>query len=73
MEMWRQNLGITNIEFKVKPDEFGEDEKKLNLLRDDVVTRFPDAATYLWTGTSSQGPSRRRLCAATTTPRSMPC
>lgn len=56
MEMWRQNLGLTNIEFKVKPDEFGEDEKKLNLLRDDVVTRFPDAATYLWTGISSKGP-----------------
>lgn len=57
MEFWRQNLGITNIEFKTRPDEFGaEDSLKVNVSRDDVVIRFPDGATYAWTGMYSAGP-----------------
>lgn len=56
VEFWRQNLGITNVEFKVRPDEFGEDEAKLNLLRDDVVVRFPDSAQYMWVAAHSAGP-----------------
>jgi peptide/nickel transport system substrate-binding protein len=56
VEFWRQNLGITNVEFKVRPDEFGEDEPKLNLLRDDVVVRFPDSAQYMWVAAHSAGP-----------------
>jgi ABC-type transport system substrate-binding protein len=57
LEYWRQNLGITNIEFKTRPDEFGEEDAlKINLSRDDVVIRFPDGATYAWTAMSSGGP-----------------
>ena len=56
VEFWRQNLGITNVEFKVKTAEFGEDEAKINLLRDDVVVRFPDSAQYMWVAAHSAGP-----------------
>lgn len=56
MEFWRQNLGLTNIEFQERPDGFGEDMDKLNLSRDDVVIRFPDGATYMWTAAYSAGP-----------------
>ena len=59
IEFWRQNLGITNIEFKTRPDEFGEDADLINLLRDDVVIRFPDGATYAWVGMHSAGPIAR--------------
>ncbi len=59
MEFWRQNLGITNVEFKTRPDEFGEDAELVNLSRDDVVIRFPDGATYAWVGMHSQGPIAR--------------
>ncbi len=55
MEQWRKNLGITNIEFKQAQTEWGPDARKLNLLRDDIVVRFPDAPTYLRTGVHSQG------------------
>lgn len=56
LEFWRQNLGITNVEFKTRPDEFGEDAALINLSRDDVVIRFPDGATYGWVGMHSLGP-----------------
>jgi ABC-type transport system substrate-binding protein len=56
IEFWRQNLGINNIEFKQQPTEFGPDQDKVNLNRDDVVIRFPDTATYLYTGIDSKGP-----------------
>lgn len=56
VEQWRQNLGITNIEFQQLPDGFGTDQEVINLSRDDVVIRFPDAATYMWVGTHSKGP-----------------
>ena len=59
LEFWRQNLGITNVEFKTRPDEFGEDAELVNLSRDDVVIRFPDGATYAWVGTHSAGPVAR--------------
>ena len=59
MEFWRQNLGITNIEFKTRPDEFGEDADLVNLSRDDVVIRFPDGTTYAWVGMHSGGPIAR--------------
>jgi peptide/nickel transport system substrate-binding protein len=56
MEYWRDNLGITNIEFRQKPDEFGEENIDLiNLSRDDVVIRFPDSAFYMWTAAHSAG------------------
>ena len=56
MGMWRENLGLANIEFREQPDGFGEDMEKLNLNRDDAVIRFPDTITYLWTACSSAGP-----------------
>ena len=56
IEAWRQNLGIANVEYKAKPDEFGPDVDKLNVSRDDVVIRFPDTATYMWTAAYSTGP-----------------
>ena len=59
MEFWRQNLGISNIEFQQRPDGFGQDEEKINLSRDDVVIRFPDSATYMWTAAHSAGPTAR--------------
>lgn len=55
IESWRQNLGIVNVEFKTLPDEFGPDAP-ININRDDVVIRFPDSATYMWTAAHSEGP-----------------
>ena len=34
----------------------GDDYDKINLSRDDVVIRFPDAATYMWAAGHSAGP-----------------
>jgi len=56
MEFWRQNLGLENVEFQEQPDGFGEDMDKINLSRDDVVIRFPDGATYMWTAAHTGGP-----------------
>jgi peptide/nickel transport system substrate-binding protein len=57
MGFWRENLGITNIEFGQQPDEWvAEDQDLINLSRDDVVIRFPDSATYMWTAAHSEGP-----------------
>jgi peptide/nickel transport system substrate-binding protein len=57
VEFWRQNLGITNIEFQQQPEAFGPDEARINLTRDDVVIRFPDSATYMWSAAHSAGPA----------------
>ena len=56
VEAWRQNLGITNIEFQAQPEAFGADEERINVSRDDIVIRFPDSATYMWTGAHTDGP-----------------
>ena len=56
MEFWRQNLGIENVEFQESPDAFGDDFPLINLSRDDVVIRFPDAATYMWAAGHTGGP-----------------
>lgn len=56
IEFWRQNLGIENVEFQQDPNSFGDDYDKINLSRDDVVIRFPDAATYMWAAGHSAGP-----------------
>lgn len=53
VEFWRQNLGITNIEFNAQPQEFGQDEQKINVSRDDVVIRVPDSATYMQTAATT--------------------
>lgn len=57
IEFWRQNLGITNVEFKAHPDEYGPDIGRINVTRDDVVIRFPDTATYMWAAAHSEGPN----------------
>lgn len=53
VEFWRQNLGITNVEFKAQPQEFGQDEQAVNVSRDDVVIRAPDSATYMQTAATT--------------------
>lgn len=53
IEFWRQNLGITNIVFEEAPEGFGPEEELINITRDDVLTRFPDAATYMLVGAHS--------------------
>lgn len=55
VEFWRQNLGIENVEFQQQVDGFGEDEALINVSRDDVVIRFPDAATYMFVAAHSAG------------------
>lgn len=55
VEYWRQTLGINNIEFQQQTTGFGEDEVKINVSRDDVVIRFPDAATYMYVAAHSAG------------------
>jgi peptide/nickel transport system substrate-binding protein len=59
LEFWRQNLGISNVEFRSQPDEYGPDLARINVSRDDVVIRFPDTATYMWTAAHSEGPIAR--------------
>jgi peptide/nickel transport system substrate-binding protein len=59
IEFWRQNLGITNVEFRPTPEEYGPDTSRINVSRDDVVIRFPDTATYMWTAAHSEGPIAR--------------
>lgn len=59
MEQWRQNLGLTNVEFQQQVDGFGDDVDSINLSRDDINIRFPDAATYVWVGAHSAGPIAR--------------
>ena len=44
------------MEFQQDPNSFGDDLDKINLSRDDVVIRFPDAATYMWAAGHSGGP-----------------
>ncbi|CAN5458939.1 ABC transporter substrate-binding protein [soil metagenome] len=53
VEFWRQNLGITTIEFNAQPQEFGQDETSINVSRDDVVIRVPDSATFMQTAATT--------------------
>jgi peptide/nickel transport system substrate-binding protein len=55
VEFWRQNLGITNIEFQQQTDGFGQDEPLINVNRDDVVIRYPDSTTYMYVAAHSAG------------------
>lgn len=61
VEFWRQNLGITNVIFETQPEGFGPDEPSINLIRDDVLVRFPDSATYMFVAaySTSDIPSAR--------------
>jgi len=47
-EQWRQNLGITEIDMKPQQDSYsGPDQAHVQVLRNDVGTRVPDAISYL--------------------------
>ena len=46
-EQWRQNLGITAVEMKPSQDDFGPEGSQVQVIRDDVGTRAPDAIAYL--------------------------
>ena len=47
-EQWRQNLGIAAVDMKPQIDEYvGPDQNSVQIFRDDVGTRVPDAPSYL--------------------------
>jgi peptide/nickel transport system substrate-binding protein len=47
-EQWRQNLGITAVDMKPQRDSYaGPDQNAVQIFRDDVGTRVPDAVAYL--------------------------
>lgn len=47
-EQWRQNLGIQGVEMKPAIETYaGPDQQSVQIFRDDVGTRVPDAVSYL--------------------------
>jgi peptide/nickel transport system substrate-binding protein len=46
-EQWRQNLGISAVDMKPSQDDFGPEGSQVQVIRDDVGTRVPDAIAYL--------------------------
>ncbi|MGO8134355.1 ABC transporter substrate-binding protein, partial [Rhizobium ruizarguesonis] len=47
-EQWRQNLGITAVDMKPQQDSYaGPDQNSVQIFRDEVGTRVPDAVSYL--------------------------
>jgi peptide/nickel transport system substrate-binding protein len=47
-EQWRQNLAITSFDMKPQADGYvGPDRSGIQIFRDDVATRVPDATVYL--------------------------
>jgi peptide/nickel transport system substrate-binding protein len=46
-EMWRTNLGITDIDLKPQPAAFGPDEKSINVDRQSVAARPPDEGLWI--------------------------
>lgn len=48
VEQWRQNLGIEAVDMKPQIDAYaGPDQETVQVFRDDVGTRVPDAINYL--------------------------
>jgi peptide/nickel transport system substrate-binding protein len=48
VEQWRQNLGIEAVDMKPQIDSYaGPDQNTVQVFRDDVGTRVPDAISYL--------------------------
>ena len=62
-EQWRQVLGIESVEMKPSYDDYsGPDQEGIQIFRDDVGTRVPDAASYLLGSVhSSSGCAQRKL------------
>jgi peptide/nickel transport system substrate-binding protein len=47
-EQWRKILGIEGVEMKADIETYsGPDQKSVQIFRDDVGTRVPDAVSYL--------------------------
>ncbi len=46
-EMWRTNLGITDIDLKPQPAGFGADEKSINVDRQSIAARPPDEGLWI--------------------------
>jgi peptide/nickel transport system substrate-binding protein len=47
-EQWRQHLGIGAVDMKPQQDQYsGPDQNAIQIFRDDVGTRVPDAPSYL--------------------------
>jgi peptide/nickel transport system substrate-binding protein len=47
-EQWRQNLGITEVDMKPQQESYtGPDQAHVQVLRNNVGTRVPDAISYL--------------------------
>lgn len=47
-EQWRQVLGIDRVEMKADIDEYeGPDQARIQIFRDDIGARVPDAVVYL--------------------------
>lgn len=47
-EQWRQHLGIDRVDIKPNIDGYsGPDQAQVQIFRDDVATRVPDAVVYL--------------------------
>lgn len=47
-EQWRQHLGITAVDMKPQEDSYsGPDQQSVQVFRNDVGTRAPDAVAYL--------------------------
>lgn len=56
IEFWRQNLGITNVEYRDFAREWAEEDwPTINVSRNDNVIRFPDVATYMYNVAHSNG------------------
>ena len=62
-EQWRQILGIEGVEMKADIETYsGPDQKSVQIFRDDVGTRVPDAVSYLMGSIhSSSGNARGKM------------
>ncbi len=72
-EQWRQNLGITAVDMKPQQDQYaGPDQNAVQIFRDDVGTRVPDAASYLAGSIASTSGNATGKMGATRTTRLTP-
>ncbi len=62
-EQWRQVLGIEQVEMNAEIDQYsGPDQESIQIFRDDVGTRVPDAVSYLLGSIhSSSGNAQRKM------------
>jgi len=62
-EQWRQVLGIEHVEMKADIDQYtGPDQESVQIFRDDVGSRVPDAVSYLMGSIhSSSGNAQRKM------------